>query len=44
VSQAVPDELRDHGTPADVVIRLEARQPVTDSTLGILVRLPPVRT
>lgn len=39
--QPVPDELRDPGTPAEVVIRLEARQPVTDSTLGIPVRLPP---
>ncbi len=36
----VPQDLLDPATPAEVVIRLEARQPVTDPTLGIPVQPP----
>jgi hypothetical protein len=36
----VPQDLLDPKTPAEVVIRLEARQPVTDPTLGIPVQPP----
>lgn len=32
---AVPDDLRDPGTPDDVVITLEAPAPITDPTLGV---------
>src|SRR2546425_5211086 len=34
----VPEDLRDPKTPAEVTIRLEARRPVTDPTLGIAVQ------
>ena len=37
----VPDVLRDPRTPPDVEIRMEAREPVTDPSLGIPVDLPP---
>lgn len=36
----VPDALRDPGTPGDVIIRLEARRPETDPTLGVPVTAP----
>jgi hypothetical protein len=36
----VPDDLRDPNTPADVIIRLEARKPETDPTLGVPVTAP----
>jgi hypothetical protein len=41
VTQPVLEELLDPGTPTEVDIRLEARQPVTDATLGIPDQLPP---
>lgn len=37
----IPQELRDPQTPDEVVIRLEARKPETDPTLGIT--LPPTK-
>jgi hypothetical protein len=38
----VPQELRDKATPEEVMIRLEARKPSTDPTLGIPVERRPV--
>lgn len=37
MASSVPDELRDPKTPESVHIRLEAREPVTDSALGVAV-------
>jgi hypothetical protein len=38
MSDVIPAELRDPDTPAEVVIRSSAREPVTDPTLGIEVQ------
>jgi len=40
MADQVPLELLDPKTPAEVIIRLEARKPETDPKLGIPVRLP----